>query len=223
MKRLLEALPECEFAGEAGSARRALEMIPDLKPDLLLLDISMPGMDGMALAKTLQTMQDSPEIIFCTAWHDQALNAFDCNAVDYLVKPVSAERLQLAVDKVSRLLNKPGTDEVADQFLRSTVGGKTTLIPLADVICLIAEDKYTTVIYEQGKSVIDDSLVDLEKRFQDQVLRVHRSTLVTLRRIRGLERLNSGVTLINLEGTDFQPEVSRRQLSLVRKFIRESS
>ncbi|MFT5140395.1 MAG: two-component system response regulator AlgR [Lysobacterales bacterium] len=223
MKRLLAALPECEFAGEAGSARQALEMIPELKPDLLLLDISMPGMDGMALARTLQTMEESPEIIFCTAWTDQALDAFECNAVDYLVKPVRPERLQLAIDKVLRVLDKPGVDEFADQFLRSTVGGKTKLVSMAEVICLIAEDKYTTVIYELGKVVINDSLIDLEKRFPDQFLRVHRNTLVTPRRIRGLERLNSGVSFLNLEGTDFKPEVSRRQLAQVRKFIRDSA
>jgi two-component system response regulator AlgR len=223
MKRLLEAIPECEFAGEAGSSRHALELIPELKPDLLLLDISMPGMDGMALARTLQTMEKPPEIIFCTAWHDQALDAFDCNAVDYLVKPVRPERLQSAIDKVLRVLNVPGVDEVADQFLRSTVGGKTTLVPLAEVICLIAEDKYTTVLYERGKTVINDSLIDLERRFQDQLLRVHRNTLVTSQRVRGLERLNSGVTFLNLEGTDFRPEVSRRQLALVRKFIKDSA
>lgn len=222
MKRLLEAVPECEFVGEAVSGRQALEMIPGLKPDLLILDISMPGMDGMALARALQTMDEPPLVVFCTAWPDQALDAFDCDAIDYLVKPVRPDRLQAAVNKVARAMGQRSGELPETKFLRSTVGGKTTLVPLADVVCLIAEDKYTTVFYTGGKTVINDSLIDLEQRFSEQLMRIHRNALVAPGRIRGLERLGSGASLMMLEGIEFRPEVSRRKLSLIRKYIRES-
>ena len=91
-----------------------------------------------------------------------------------------------------------------------------------DVICLVAEDKYTTVFFIDGKAVINDSLVDLEKRFPDRLLRVHRNTLVIPGRVRGLERIGSGTTFLTLEGTEFRPEVSRRKLSTVRQYIRDS-
>lgn len=220
LRRMIEALPECEVSGEAGSGATALKMIKASKPDLVLLDISMPGLDGMGLAAELQEMESAPEIVFCTAWPDQALEAFNRDAVDYLVKPVRKERLQAAVAKVARLLaaNNP---QISQQFLRSTVGGKTLLIRLEDVICLVAEDKYTTVCYEKGKTVINDSLVELERRFPGLMLRVHRKSLVAPGRIRGLERTRSGKCLLVLNGTKERPEVSRRQLSTVRQLIRD--
>lgn len=220
LKRMVEALPGCEVCGEAGSGAAALTMISSTQPDLVLLDISMPGMDGMGLAAALQKMDKAPEIVFCTAWPDRALEAFDRDAVDYLVKPVREDRLKVAIDKVARVLGR--ADAAADQeFLRSTVGGKTMLIDLGDVICLVAEDKYTTVWYEGGKTVINDSLVELERRFPDRMLRIHRKTLVAPGRIRGLERTGSGKCLLVLDGTDEQPEISRRQLSMVRNLLRE--
>ncbi len=222
MKRMLESVPDCEVVGEAGSGRVALELIPELRPDLLMLDISMPGMDGLALARTLQTMENPPLIVFCTAWTDQALDAFDCDAIDYLVKPVRQDRLQAAIDKASRVLSVPATDESAGLFLRSTVGTRTILIPLADVICLVAEDKYTTVFYVEGKTVINDSLVELENKFPELLLRIHRNALVAPGAVRGLERVSNGSTFLMLEGTEFKPEVSRRKLAIVRKYIRDS-
>jgi len=220
LKRMLEALPGCEVSGEAGSGSAALKMIKASMPDLVLLDISMPGLDGMGLAAALQDMERAPEIVFCTAWPDQALEAFNRDAVDYLVKPVREERLQAAISKVARLLGRPGASD-PQQFLRSTVGGKTLLIKLEDVICLVAEDKYTTVWYEGGKTVINDSLVELERKYPGLLLRVHRKSLVTPGRIRGLERTRSGKCLLVLDGASERPEVSRRQLSTIRQLIRD--
>jgi len=222
MRRMLESLPGCEVAGEAASGARALEMIGELEPDLLLLDISMPGMDGMALARTLQAMEDAPAVVFCTAWPDQALDAFDHDAVDYLVKPVRRERLAAAVAKVSRLLAGGPAPQAHVHYLRSTVGGRIRLVALADVICLLAEDKYTTVIYREGRTVINDPLVELEKRYPQQLMRVHRNALVAPGAVRGLERYASGQVCVLLEGTDVTPEVSRRQLAALRRYLRES-
>ncbi len=184
LRRLLESVPDCEVAGEARSGAEALEQIGLLQPDGLLLDISMPGLDGMTLAKALQKQDPSPAVVFCTAWPDRALDAFDCDAVDYLVKPVPLERLRAAMDKVRRVTGQPGWSESSGSFLRSIVGGRTELVAVTDVVCLLAEDKYTTVMHRAGKTVINNPLVDLEKKFPRYFLRVHLKALVARDRIR---------------------------------------
>jgi len=216
--RLIDGMQGYSIAGEAASGAQALERIRELKPDILLLDISMPGMDGMALARSLQQGGLSPAVVFCTAYQDQALNAFEVEAVDYVVKPVRAERLERALDKASRFLG--GTeDKESDHYLRSTVGGKVMLTPIQRVICLLAEDKYTTVIHEKGTTVIDESLTELEERFPALFFRVHRGALVSRRHLRGLERSSSGQALAVLSGTDRRPEVSRRNVASLRKLL----
>lgn len=223
LTRLLGNIEECELVGEAESGTRALQLIPELKPDLVLLDISMPGIDGMALAATLQSMDPAPAVVFCTAWPDRALAAFDRDAVDYLVKPVRLERLQTAVAKARRYQAGPAQAAREDSgYLRATVGGRTTLVPLDEIYCLVAEDKYTTVHFQHGKTVVNDSLVVLERRFPEHFMRVHRGALVAPGCIRGLQKAAGGRTVLTLEGTDFRPEVSRRQLSAVRRFIRRN-
>jgi two-component system response regulator AlgR len=222
LRRLVEAIDGCDVAGEAASAAEALEQIRELKPHVLLLDISMPGMDGMSLARFLAQGDSSPGVIFCTAYQDQALEAFEQEAVDYLVKPVRAERLEKALEKARRYLGD-GPAEGEEHFLRSTLGGKVVLTPIHRVICLLAEDKYTTVIHENGSTVIDDSLTDLEYRFEDIFFRIHRNALVSRKHIRGLERKYDGHTQVLLSGTDHKPEVSRRNVSLLRKLLNELS
>lgn len=222
LRRLLEDIDDCVVAGEAGSAAMAIKCIGAACPDVLLLDISMPGMSGMALARVLQEGGASPAVIFCTAYQDQALQAFEVEAVDYLVKPVRPERLQQALEKARRFLGASG-EHGDEAFLRSTVGGNVALTPLHRVICLLSEDKYTTVIHEQGSTVIDDSLTELEQRFPMQFFRIHRNALVSRQHVRGLKRTPKGVSQVILKGTDRSPEVSRRNVSAVRKLITERS
>ena len=162
LRRLLGPIEACEVVAEAASAAEALVRLEAQDIDLLLLDISMPGLDGMSLAQQLAKMPEPPSVVFCTAWPDQALEAFDCDAVDYLVKPVRSERLEAALDKVARIRGTT-LDASSVQYLRSVVGGKTFLINLNEVMCLVSEDKYTTVIHTQGESVINTSLIELEK------------------------------------------------------------
>jgi two-component system response regulator AlgR len=220
LRRLVEAMPLYTVVGEAANGAQALERIRELSPDVLLLDISMPGMDGMSLARVLQEGGASPAIVFCTAYQDQALRAFEVEAVDYVVKPVRAERLEKALDKARRFLGRDADQEPErESFLRSTVGGKVVLTPIHRVICLLAEDKYTTVIHEKGSTVIDDSLTELEERFPSLFFRVHRNALVSRKHLRGLERTSDGNTLALLSGTDRKPEVSRRNASALRKLL----
>ena len=220
LRRLVEAMPLYTVVGEATNGAQALERIRELSPDVLLLDISMPGMDGMSLARVLQQGGASPAVVFCTAYQDQALRAFEVEAVDYVVKPVRAERLEKALDKARRFLGRDADQEPErEYFLRSTVGGKVVLTPIHRVICLLAEDKYTTVIHEKGSTVIDESLTELEERFPSLFFRVHRNALVSRKHLRGLERTSDGNTLALLSGTDHKPEVSRRNASALRKLL----
>lgn len=218
LRRLLGEQAGCEVVGEAGSGLEARARIGELAPDVLLLDISMPGLDGLQLAAELRQRDLAPALIFCTAYEQHALEAFDHAAVDYLVKPVSRERLGQALDRARRYL---GMDS-AEAFLASMLGGATELIDLNDVTCLVAEDKYTTAYLEAKKKnmMINHSLTELEKAHPERFLRVHRNTLVARDRVRGLEPGDGGMHVI-LDGCEFRPAVSRRQLSSVRRLIRE--
>jgi two-component system response regulator AlgR len=223
LRRLVGAIPDCRVAGEAGNGTEALEKIRELSPDILLLDISMPGMDGMALARVLQEGGASPAVIFCTAYQDQALKAFEVEAVDYVVKPVRAERLEKALEKAGRYIGDSSGGDETQQFLRSTVGGKVVLTPISRVICLLAEDKYTTVVHEKGSTVVDESLTELENCYPSNFFRVHRNALISRKHLRGLERTSEGHTQVLLSGTERKPEVSRRNVSALRKLLSELS
>lgn len=221
LRRMLAAIPDCTVVGDATDGESAMTEIRESAPDVLLLDISMPGIGGMALAELLKDDTDidpKPAIIFCTAYQDQALNAFENEAIDYLVKPVRSARLELALARAKKFLQ--GTRQDAeDVFLRSTVGGRVSLIPVRKVICLISEDKYTTVVHEDGRTVIDDSLTELERRFESLFMRIHRNALISRQHIRGLERTSDGQALVILSGTDRKPVVSRRNLPALRNLL----
>lgn len=218
LRRMLSQQAGCEVVGEAGSGLEARGRIRELTPDVLLLDISMPGLDGLQLAGELKNLERPPALIFCTAYEQHALEAFDHAAVDYLVKPVSPERLGQALDRARRYL---GMDS-AEAFLASTLGGATELIDLNDVACLVAEDKYTTAYLAAKKKnmMINHSLTELEKAHPDRFLRIHRNALVARDRVRGLERGDGGMHVI-IDGCALRPVVSRRQLATVRRLIRE--
>jgi len=219
MRRLLSGIEECTVIAEADSAQHALALITEHRPDALLLDISMPGLDGLSLARLLKRQQPAPAVIFCTAWPDRALDAFDCDAVDYLLKPVRVERLRSALDKARRVTGAH-RQEAGTSYLQVHLGNRTRLIDIAQVACLVAEDKYTTVYHDEGQAVISDSLVELEQAHPDRFLRVHRNALVAGDRVRGLERVENGGHEVLLEACDYRPAVSRRQLPAVRRLIR---
>ena len=220
LRRMLGGAPSTEIVGEAATGQQAFELIGATGANVLLLDISMPGMDGMTLARSLQEKGSVPAIIFCTAWSDQAVEAFECEAVDYLVKPVRAERLLKALEKARRYLARRDTDSDGP-FIRTTLGGNVSLLPVSEVICMQAEDKYTTVVHKGGRLVIDQSLADLENEHADILVRIHRGTLVVKKCIRGLEKDVDGRHLLKMEGCEERPQVSRRNLPAIRKLIRD--
>lgn len=225
LRHMLGAVPECEVVDEAASGSEALESAQKHPVDVVLMDIRMPGMDGLEAARHLSAMTEPPAVVFCTAYSDHALEAFEANAIDYLVKPVRRERLSAALAKARRLspeaLAETARDEgVGRTHLCARVRGNLKLVPIENVIYLQAEDKYVTVRHPEGELLIEDSLTSLEREFGDRFLRVHRNALVARAFLAGLEKNPEGQPVVSLKVTDDTLEVSRRNLPAVRQIIK---
>ncbi len=227
LARMLTDLPGCQLLEEqAASGNETLELCKRLQPDVLLLDIQMPGMDGLEVAATLDRQENPPAIIFCTAHDEFALPAFAVNALGYLVKPVRMEQLQQAMERVARLAagrharQHPGTEQSAG---RSHISAKThkgiECIALADILYFQAEHKYVTIHHINGETLIDESLKALESEFSGLLVRIHRSTLVNQTFIERLERNSNGQQLLHLKGRSAPLPVSRRHAGVVRELM----
>jgi len=194
-KRLRELLGDIEQAcvvGEAKNGQEALSMAEQTQAEVVLLDIRMPGMDGIEAALHLQKLNPPPAIIFTTAFDAYAVQAFDMNALDYLLKPIRLERLQTAIDKAKKL-NAAQLDALKPlQHKRShfsvTERGRVLLVPLEEVIYLRAELKYITLRTHEREYLLDDSLTSIEQEFGEHFVRLHRNCLVAQRSIMGYER-----------------------------------
>jgi two-component system response regulator AlgR len=218
--RLAALLAECEeveVVGSVGDGEMALGVLSEAHPDLLLLDINMPGLDGKALAARLANRQ-RPQIVFCTAYEAHAVHAFDLGAVDYLMKPVQVERLRDALKRVRQRLDAQPREPTG--WLHARVRGEPVRMALDDVICLLAEEKYVIAHRNGHPLLLDESLRQLEEAYPDQLIRLHRNCLVPAHRLIGLKTLADGRVLARLAGTDFSPEVSRRNLPVLRKLLR---
>ena len=221
LQRLLAEMQGCEVVGHASNGREALQKYALLKPDLLLLDIHMPEMDGLAVAAELKQLRPQPAIIFCTAFDEHALQAFEEQALDYLLKPVRRERLEAALVKARQYLGLAAGDSCKRKYIRSRVGEKVILIPLEDIYCIRAEDKYTVICHREGEAIIDEPLKELEHEFSDELLRIHRNTLVAREKIRGIQRDSKGQQHLLIEGTDIVPLISRRNVAAMRDWLKE--
>jgi len=220
------ASPPVTIAGEAGNASQAMELLRRVAFDAVLLDIHMPGADGVALAQALRALPDPPAIVFVTAHAEHAVAAFELEAVDYLTKPVRLERLQSALQKVERVRSvtrMAPQSETAPEILLIQDRGRTERVPLPEVLYFKAELKYITVRTASRSYILDASLTELEERHPGQFLRVHRNALVARRAVRALEKHydpeeGEGWAL-RLNGIDELLAVSRRQLSAVREAL----
>jgi two-component system, LytTR family, response regulator AlgR len=218
--RLAALLAECddvEVIGSLADGEAALGALGELRPDVLLLDINMPGIDGTTVAQRLAG-RARPQVIFCTAYENHALKAFDLGAVDYLLKPVRLERLRDALQRAQRRLNDLPREPVP--YLHGRLRGEQVRIALDEVISLTADDKYVTVQHRRGELLIEESLRQLEETYPDQLIRLHRNCLVPPNRLLGIKTLADGRVLARLDGSDSTPEVSRRNLPAVRKLLR---
>ena len=217
MAALLGECTDVEVVGSVDDGEAALGVLRDAQPDVLLLDINMPGIDGVTLAQRLSG-QARPQVIFCTAYEAHALKAFELGAADYLLKPVRLERLRDALQRAQRRLDDSAREPVA--YLHGRLRGEEVRVALDDVLCLLADEKYVTVHHRGGELLIEESLRQLEEAYPDQLIRLHRNCLVPPTRLTGLKSLPDGRVLARLRGTDNSPEISRRNLPAVRKLLR---
>ncbi len=224
--RMVSALSGYEVVGQAGNGREALQRAVESRADLVLLDIRMPGMDGLETARHLSELDEPPAVIFCTAYEEHAVQAFDLQAVGYLLKPVRRESLESALDKAQRV-NKAQLAALGGALSpssRTHISARTRrgieLVPVDDVRYFQADQKYVTVRFGGGEVIVDETLRELELEFGEQFLRVHRNSLVAVAHIERLERVGPGQSRIRLKGVAEALDVSRRHLAAVRKFVR---
>jgi two-component system response regulator AlgR len=211
-------------AGEASNGIEALRLVQELRPDLVLLDIRMPGMDGIETARHLSRLQERPAVIFTTAYDEHALAAFDARAIDYLLKPIRSERLREALARVTaRPLHsgpEPAGAATARTHLSAWSGGRLLVIAVDEIRCLMADQRYVRAVWPDGELLLDESLRTLETEFGDRFLRVHRNALVALRYVRCLEPDGIGGSRILLDEVAEIVPVSRRLLATVRHRLR---
>jgi two-component system response regulator AlgR len=209
---LLRELDQVELVGEARDAFQALEQVDTLAPDLLYLDVRMPGMSGLELARHLARLDEPPAIIFTTAHGEHAMEAFEAEAVGYLLKPIRREKLATATERAQRLNAQQLAAVAAPTRTHLAVRTRTGLrmVRVEDVICLQSEDKYTAVRHTAGTDLIEDSLRALESELGPRFLRVHRGALVNREFIAAIERMADGTHQIRLRGIDDTLPVSRR-------------
>ncbi|WP_372995267.1 LytR/AlgR family response regulator transcription factor [Marinobacter sp.] len=226
IRRLVESLPGYRVCGEAADGDSSLKQVAELEPDILLLDIRMPGMDGMEAASRLSQLANPPALIFCTAYDHYAIQAFDVQAIAYLLKPVRKEALADALARAGRVnrvqlqtLNGQTGRDQEQLAVRSHRG--TELIDLSEILYCEADQKYVTIHHTRGETVCDYTLKELESSYPSILLRIHRNTLVGVRFIQGLKRTPDGHNRVLLRDGQGELPVSRRHASNVRQWLQE--
>lgn len=218
--------PSALLQAQAGSAVQAMQYLQHQTFDVVLLDIHMPGSDGLQLASVMRTLPNPPAVVFVTAHTEHALQAFELDAADYLTKPVRLERLQSALQKVERLLQIRGAVPVENANQDVIIiqdRNRTERLPLADVIYFKAELKYITVRTVTRNYIIEGSLNELEDRYADRFMRIHRNALIAKRAARALEKHHDSEEgdgwALRLDGIPDVLFVSRRQLAMVKEML----
>ena len=203
----------------------ALEQSEQHNPDIVLLDIRMPGMDGIETAGKLSELETPPAIIFTTAYDEYALDAFDTHAIAYLLKPIRKEKLDKALQSAKRLNRvqlqniQAEENETQDKHLSVRIHSGVRKIELDDIFYFQAEQKYVTVKYRAGEVLIEESLKSLEARFSNTFIRIHRNALISKQQLKAIRKDQQGRYLTELKDVDEKIEVSRRHVAAVRKFL----
>lgn len=217
--------PALIVAGEAGDGGEALRLIAETEPDVVLLDIRMPRLNGLDAARQLARLPRPPAVIFATAYDDHAVDAFEVSAIDYLLKPVRKQRLEAALQKAQRFTEAawrkldaalPPERRPVRSHLCIYRHGELCLVPVASVAYFRADSKYTAVRTEDGEALIEESLLALEQEFGEEFIRIHRNALVAADRVAGLQKLPGGSTGLRLAGIPEVLEISRRHVPEVR-------
>ena len=226
LRSLLAELSDVAVVGEAANGQQALRETHDLSPDVVLLDVRMPGMDGLETARHLNVLEEPPAVIFTTAYDQYAVDAFAAHAVGYLLKPVRKEQLAASLNRAGRLTRA--------QLQRLAAAGAETrrthiaarrreglnLIPLEEVQYFLADQKYTTVRHLNGEDLIEDSLRLLESEFAPVFVRIHRNALVGVKYLERIERNADGQYYVRLRGCDAPLQVSRRMAGELKERFR---
>jgi len=231
LKQLLDDQTVYEFAGEAANGADAVKLAAELQPDIVLLDIRMPGLDGIETAHHLNAMENPPAVVFTTAYDEYAIDAFDARAVGYVLKPVRLSRLTAALEQASRLapsalvsIAEQANLPVTRRHICARAHGELRLIPIEDIHCFRADQKYVTVDHKNGRDLIDESLKALAGEFSGDFVRIHRSVLVAVRYIDRVEKTADGKSYIvlrdNSQVEDKELIISRRHLAEVRRRLR---
>lgn len=227
LRALLGEIGGAELAGEAANGEQAIALARSAEPDIVLLDVRMPGIDGLEVARRLAELPEPPAVVFTTAFDEYAIGAFDAQAVAYLLKPIRREKLAAALAQASRL-TRP---QLAQAAASARFAERRThlpvrhrdgirLVPIDDVACLVADQKYTTVRHSGGEDLIEDSLKTLEEEFAGTFVRIHRSALVNVAHLRAIEREPDGQYFVRLRDRDERLAVSRRMASELRERFR---
>ncbi len=219
MKHLLKKYSWIEVVGEASSAEKGLEIILTKEPDVLFLDIEMPGMSGVELAETLQKMKHKPEIVFATAYPDYALKAFQVDAVDYLVKPFDEEQLDKAVERLKKVVHFETKEETKSLGkLAVQDEDKIVFIKPRDILYISREERETFICTEKKKYTCRLTIKDLETKLNTYpFFRVHKSYLVQLPYVEELIPWGSGVYQLKVHGANEAIPVSRNYVKELRE------
>mgnify|MGYP001027976964 FL=1 len=235
LRQLLDDFGNYEVVGEAGNGEDAIALAAQLRPDVALLDIRMPGVDGIETAHHLNAMEHPPAVVFTTAYDEYAIDAFDARAIGYVLKPVRRERLERALEQAGRVTGTVLRELAGEPQLESGRNhvcarrhDELRLIPLEDIRFFNADQKYVCVHHAGGEDLIDDSLKSLEAEFADRFVRIHRSVLVAVDKIEKLEKRDDGKTHVVLRNPtpdednapDDELTVSRRHVATVRRRLK---
>ena len=227
LRSLLEEIGDCEIVGEAANGEEAIASCGQDRPDVVLLDVRMPGISGIEVARHIDSLEDPPAVIFTTAYDQYAVDAFETEAVGYLLKPVRKEKLahalrhagRISPTRLAKVAKSAGFDQRREQIC-ARLGDQLRLIPVADIYYFVADQKYITVRHKGGENLIDESLKSLAEEFSSDFVRIHRNALVAERQISAVERTEDGQYVVRVRDCGTVLQVSRRHAAELLRRIR---
>ncbi|MBB1332692.1 response regulator transcription factor [Pseudoalteromonas sp. SR44-5] len=218
LQRLLAHYPDYNHAAQASNGNEALQQVKLQAPDIVFLDVDMPAMSGLEVATQLNKLSVPPAIIFVTAHPEHALEALQLSAAGYLVKPVTEQNLAKAIDQLGRL-TRAHLQKQRPAAISYQLAGVTRSVALAEVCYVIAEDKYTRLIFTHGEALLDQSLKQLEQEYPTQLLRIHRKILINKSRLVALKKAGDGSHVVALSDCSCLLPVSRRAYKTVKDHL----